>query len=380
MNCSGIGTYKHMLTDRLSEPAGSASSLHIPVISHSIKHPAWTECQITLPACDTDCIRWGHLGPFLNASGESILNADFFVQNACIASLSSERQIKGIAEVGTTLLVSSGVGGGVQIGTLSGVDSTPLYDGERVIGRFFEDDDAKYCWLGGILPAEPAEPRPAQTGQVLHSIQKVLEQVGMHFRDVIRTWFYNDHILDWYDDFNRVRTAFFRQHGITRIPASTGIGISNAAGTALVAKAFAVQPKTGQVAVRRIQSPLQCEASEYGSSFSRAMEVRDSSTRTLYVSGTASIEPAGQTIHAGNAARQIETTMEVVSALMEEAGMVLSDTTRAIAYFRRAEDVAFWHEYCRNKQLPPLPIILVPSDVCRDDLLFEIELDAACAS
>jgi enamine deaminase RidA (YjgF/YER057c/UK114 family) len=109
------------------------------------------------------------------------------------------------------------------------------------------------------------------------------------------------------------------------------------------------------------------------------MEVRDSSTRTLYVSGTASIEPAGRTVHAGNAAKQIETTMEVVCALIEEAGMVLTDTTRAIAYFRHSEHIPLWHDYCRKRQLLPLPIILIPSDICRDDLLFEIELDAARA-
>ena len=125
----------------------------------------------------------------------------------------------------------------------------------------------------------------------------------MHFRHVVRTWFYNENLLAWYAEFNQARTAFFHQHRITRMPASTGIGVANAGGSALVAKAIAVQPKTRFVTVRRIDSPLQREASAYGSSFSRAMEVADRAGRVLYISGTASIFPNGKTAYVGKRRR-----------------------------------------------------------------------------
>jgi len=339
-----------------------------------IKHRAWTEFQLTLSDSQPDGFQ--AMDSFLNETGSFLLHADFFGPAERVAFISSELLERGISGPATRLLQVAGVGGGMQMSAVSGLETTLLYDGERMIGRFFEDADAKYCFMGDVQPWDPAASRSEQTGQVLQTIQTVLAGVGMHFKDVVRTWFYNDRILDWYDDFNRVRTAFFEHHGITRMPASTGIGAPNASGTALVAKVIAVQPKTGDVRIQRIHSPLQCEAPEYGSAFSRAMEVSDSLVRTIYVSGTASIEPAGRTVHVGNAAGQIEKTMEVVHALLAAAGMDWSNTSRAIAYFRNTDDISHWHDYCRNRQLPPLPVILMPSVICRDDLLFELELDA----
>ena len=365
-----------MLTDHPSPPQ-AASLLNSTVISCRMKHRGWTEHLLSSSVSVPEQFLFEQLKPIVEAGGV-IAGTDLFGQAEYTSSSSGELQILGFQSPGTTLVLESDAdAGGMQIGTLSGVDSKPLYNGGRIVGHFFEDADAKYCVLSGVLPADTTSSRTTQEEQVLQSIQDTLAGVGMDFRDVVRTWFYADRILDWYDDFNRVRTAFFKRHGITRIPASTGIGAANAAGAALVAKAIAVLPKNGNVTIQVIRSPLQCEATNYGSTFSRAIEVRDSSLRTVYVSGTASIEPGGKTIHVGNAAGQIEKTMEVIDALLEEAGMELVDTVRAIAYFRRSGDIPLWREYCRKRQFPPLPILLVPSDICRDDLLFEIELDAA---
>jgi len=56
--------------------------------------------------------------------------------------------------------------------------------------------------------------------------------------------------------------------------------------------------------------------------------------------------------------------------------MNFSDSTRAIAYFRHQEHIPLLDQYCRSRRLPPLPVILTQCDICRDNLLFEIELDA----
>jgi len=106
------------------------------------------------------------------------------------------------------------------------------------------------------------------------------------------------------------------------------------------------------------------------------MEVAGPRSRSLYISGTASIEPGGKTVHVGDTARQIEKTMEVVVAILAHSGMELTDTTRAIAYFRHSADISLWSDYCRSRQLSQLPVIVTQCDICRDDLLFEIELDA----
>ena len=315
---------------------------------------------------------------FLRRDGATLLGVDIFCDESGLDAMGRELLDGGIDAPQTVLRVEPGTPGGIQLSTLTGVQSSPLFYGDSIIGRVFEDDGAVWCFLGDVRAATNSISRTAQAAEVLDIIQNTLAGIGMDFRDVARTWFYIDHILDWYTDFNQVRTSFFRQHGIHLMPASTGVGVANLAGAAPTAKALAVRPKTGAVTVRRIDSPLQCEAIDYGSAFSRAMEISDASSRVLYVSGTASIEPGGKTIHPGRAALQIGKTMEVVGALLERAGMNFAHTTRGIAYFRHAEHIPLWNEYCRLRHLTRLPIITTRCDICRDDLLFELELDAAC--
>lgn len=338
----------------------------------------WTEHQLTFPAPFSTNAISRQLEALL-ADGGAICHIDLFGGPKSLAAIREEVRRLKIAAPETAVLSASDAYGGMQVRAVDGVIPTPVFQGGRIIGNIFEDSGAKYCILGDVRPSDLSAPRDAQANEVFHIIQDALDGAGMHFRDVVRTWFYNDRILDWYPDFNRVRTAFFKSHGIVRMPASTGIGAANPAGTALVAKAIAVLPKTDAVTIRRVESPLQCDAFSYGSAFSRAMEVATPRSRSIYVSGTASIEPGGKTIHAGNTVRQIETTMEVVEALLTYAGMDIADTTRAIAYFRHPEQMRLWQEYCQTRQLPPLPVIVTQCDICRKDLDFEIELDATRA-
>jgi enamine deaminase RidA (YjgF/YER057c/UK114 family) len=277
----------------------------------------------------------------------------------------------------TRLRVEEGAPGGSQLRVISGVTPRMIRVGGRTLGRWFEDENARYCTLGNILPDDVGAPKNEQTLQVLETMQRALGEAGMDFHDVVRTWFYNEDILGWYAPFNRARREFFERNSITRIPASTGIGVANAAGAALVGKLIAVSPKNDKVTIRRVESPLQCDAAAYGSAFARAMEVADPVVRMLYVSGTASIAPGGETVHATDTLKQIAKTMEVVTALLENNGMALGDTVRAIGYFRKREDIPLWKYFCARAGLPPIPILLTESTVCRRNLLFEIELDAA---
>lgn len=267
---------------------------------------------------------------------------------------------------------------GLQVHALSGVETRPVRHAGRVVGVTYEDQWARYCVLAGLQPSAATAPREAQAAETMELMHAVLGQVGMGFPNVFRTWFYLDDILDWYDEFNDVRNRFFKQHGIydRLVPASTGIGGSNAAGKAVVADLMAVQPKSDAFSIRALPSPLQCPALEYGSSFSRAVEIRVPGERRVLVSGTASIEPGGATIHVGDVAAQVATTMEVVEAILQARGLGWKDTVRAIAYFKHAADRPLFDAHCRQHRLPDLPVIVTKNDICRDDLLFEIEVDA----
>ncbi len=200
----------------------------------------------------------------------------------------------------------------------------------------------------------------------------------MDFSRVLRTWFYNDDILGWYADFNRVRTAFFKDHGVFDglVPASTGIGARNPFGAALTASLIAVKPKNTDVKSFAVPSPLQCPALEYGSSFSRAVEYTAPDHRRLWISGTASIEPGGATVHLGDVVGQVKLTMEVVEAILTSRNMSWTDVSRGLAYARYADQAGAFSDYCRTRPLPDFPVMLTNNVVCRDDLLFEIEVDA----
>lgn len=267
---------------------------------------------------------------------------------------------------------------GTQIWAVSGTVVTRLLHEGDVTGSLFEDPYATYCRLGGIVPTCLSPDRGGQADAVLKQMEATLSAGHMHFTDTVRTWFYLDDILSWYGDFNRARDAFFRDHNIFNglVPASTGIGAANVSRSALVAGLLAARPKNGCVTASPVPSPLQCPAIDYGSSFSRAVEIDLPDHRRLYISGTASIAPDGRTIHVGSAPAQITKTMAVVAAILESRGMQWTDVVRGIAYVKNVGDIPLYTSYCQARGLPLLPVVVMNSIICRGDLLFELEVDA----
>ncbi|MGV8094211.1 MAG: RidA family protein [Mangrovibacterium sp.] len=245
------------------------------------------------------------------------------------------------------------------------------------VGTRYEDENAEYCFLGDIFPVDKNLSPSGQTLQTLENIRKALISIGMSFSQVVRTWFYLDKLYDWYSEFNEIRTTFYREQGVfdNLIPVSTGIGASNLHGTHLVANVLAVKPKHPGVHILSVPSPLQCEATEYKSSFSRAVEIRFPTHRQLYISGTASIDRNGNSIHEGNINSQIDATMKVVQQIIESRSMNWCDAVRAIAYFKDINHVSEFCDYCQKNHIPSFPVCYCQSDICRPELLFEIEID-----
>jgi enamine deaminase RidA (YjgF/YER057c/UK114 family) len=267
---------------------------------------------------------------------------------------------------------------GMQLWAISGLPIQPVWLDGSLVGSVFEDDSAHYCRLGGVGPENLMSPPADQARQTFERLEAGLQAAGMGFGDVLRTWFFNDRILSWYPEFNRARDAFFTERRTYEglVPASTGIGGGNPEGAALTSGLFAVQPKSGYVRCQAVPSPLQCAPMTYGSAFSRAVELVTPGVCRLFVSGTASIAQGGGTDCLGNADGQVARTMEVVEAILDSRGMGWSHVSRAIAYFKHIEDVHSFERYCSSQIDFTLPVLLVHADVCRDDLLFEIEVDA----
>ena len=209
-------------------------------------------------------------------------------------------------------------------------------------------------------------------------METALQHANMDFSNVVRTWLYLDRLLSWYGEFNQSRTAFFKERGAFErlIPASTGIGASNPFGAALACGALAIRPRRSGLRICEVDSPLQRPATEYRSSFSRAVEVACSDHRLLTISGTASISPDGKSMFAGDVVRQIHRTLDVVEAILNSRGMNWDNTIRAVGYFHDIQALPLFDACCRERGIAPLPLKPAHTTICRADLLFEMELDA----
>ena len=267
---------------------------------------------------------------------------------------------------------------GVQVFAVSPRRIKRIEWNNRIVGCVFNDGAARHCLLGGIGPSNVVAPKPEQTKQTLQNLEAQLREAGFALGDVVRTWFYLDDILSWYGDFNKARTEIYekRRFRIGSLPASTGVSGKNPAGAALAVAAWAMQPLENSFRVEEIASPMQCPAPAYGSSFSRAVEITTPVGRRLLISGTASIAPGGKTLWIGDVRQQIELTMEVVEAILKSRGMGFENTARATVYFKNRDDAAAFTGWSNRHGGQLLPAVLVHCDICRDDLLFEIELDA----
>lgn len=276
---------------------------------------------------------------------------------------------------------------GVQVFTVARAEVERVRMGNRIAACVFSDGAMRHCVIGGLTPSLGVDSPASAARRTFELLEWTLAHAGFDLGDLVRTWFYLDDLLAWYDAFNRVRAEVYgRTHFRAGcLPASTGVAARNPAGAALTAAAWAMQPLSGVARVVEVPSPMQGPAWAYGSWFSRAVEVIEGdgagigtgTTRRLWISGTASIAPDGRTLHPGMAHAQIEHTMRVVGAILDSRGYGFGDVTRAVAYFKSASAAALFGAWLERRELRRLPVVPAVCGICRGDLEFEIELDAA---
>jgi len=168
--------------------------------------------------------------------------------------------------------------------------------------------------------------------------EDLLQQAGMGFHDVVRTWIHLRHIDRDYGDLNRARRAFFATRGIDPVPASTGIGGGPVAEAHdLCLGVYAV--KAGCPTVRTVMTSRTLnEAAEYGADFVRGMKVPETNKVALHLSGTASIDEQGRTAHPGDFQAQADRMLVNIAALLERQGADFGDVVSAITYLKHPAD------------------------------------------
>jgi enamine deaminase RidA (YjgF/YER057c/UK114 family) len=123
------------------------------------------------------------------------------------------------------------------------------------------------------------------------------------------------------------------------------------------------------------------EAYDYArpSSFSRGMRIDLNGLTILLISGTASIDESGESVHAGDFRAQMRRTFFNITALLKAEAATWKDIVRTTCYLRDIErDYAAFNQertaFYREEGLDPLPASTgIQAILCRPELLIEIE-------
>jgi enamine deaminase RidA (YjgF/YER057c/UK114 family) len=208
--------------------------------------------------------------------------------------------------------------------------------------------------------------------------ERLLQQAGMEFSDVVRAWIHMRDIDRDYGELNRARRDFFAARGIDPAPASTGIGGAPVTDDHdLCLGVYAVVKRDGRPTTRVVMtSPTLNEAPQYGADFVRGMRVEEANKVTLYVSGTASIDEQGRTAHVGDLDAQADRMLVNIAALLQRQGATFSDVVHAITYLKHPADAARLRGRLSSAGFEGFPHALVVAPVCRADLLCETEVIA----
>jgi enamine deaminase RidA (YjgF/YER057c/UK114 family) len=212
-----------------------------------------------------------------------------------------------------------------------------------------------------------------QAWAMLHAAARLLARCGLDFRDVVRTWIHLRDIDRDYDALNAARREFFQQCGIERRPASTGVEGGPFPAEHVCALRLDAVKRSPRRDVTTMSTPYLNEAWSYGADFSRGLKVVEANKITLHVSGTASIDEAGRTVHAGDFEAQAERMLDNIESLLGSQGAGFASLVSGVAYLKRAEDAAALRAAFARRGFDGFPCAVVEAALCRPDLLCETE-------
>ena len=225
---------------------------------------------------------------------------------------------------------------------------------------------------------------PLQARRLLAKANRILKEQGAAYRDVARTWFYLNDILSWYAAFNKTRTGMYQEFGLLpqdgdqdrKLPSSTGIQGATPSGAAAALDLLAVIPANkSQPSIRQLSSPGQPEAFTYGSAFSRGALMEGPGVSLVQVSGTAAIDAQGQSLYPNDIRAQIDCTLEKIELLLGQVGATLGDVAAASVFVKQPQHAQVYWERAAARGLQDLPAVVMVADICRGELLFEMDAE-----
>ena len=222
-----------------------------------------------------------------------------------------------------------------------------------------------------------------QTKKLLEDYQEWLQAKGCTMKDhCLRTWFFISDIDTNYPAFAKTRTDYFRELGMdetTHYLASTGIeGRNGAPGSYVTMDAYAVNGlEPSQITYLQATTHL-IPAKTYGVTSERGVALQFEDRRHIFISGTASIDAAGNIVEPGNIRGQTLRMWENVEVLLAQADATWQDVAQIIVYLRRQEDLPLVRALFTSR-FPDIPTLIVMGKVCRPAWLIEMECMAIYA-
>ena len=261
--------------------------------------------------------------------------------------------------------------------------------------RYLRITTAHYTEIiaGGLYADDLTLPVREQSEQVFGKAEEILKAEQMSFGDIVRQWNYLERITDivygnqCYQDFNDIRSQFYASsEWASGYPAATGIGTQHGG---ILVDFNAVK---GGIEIIPLDNDWQRAAHVYSDEvlishrtdaekgtpkFERGKSLSDHQQEMIYISGTAAIR-GEESIVTGDVLVQTEITLENIQHLigLEEGREKLPEHSGKLellrVYLKHEEDAKIVKEDM-DKLCPDVPIVYLYADVCREELLVEIE-------
>ena len=264
-----------------------------------------------------------------------------------------------------------------------------------------ESDDNKEIWAGGVSSYKYPDDTRKAAESAFEIMVSLLAGENMTLDNLVRQWNYIGDILTVkngvqnYQVFNEVRNDYYSKYRkIAGYPAATGVGMKH--GGVILDFCALIPGKSTQI--KAVDNPNQVNAYSYGQQvligkkgdtpkhppqFERALLIADGNDVLLHVSGTASI--IGQkTMGKGDVAEQTIVTLENIKKLTDTERLnqlvpgaypYHNKYSLFRVYIKNQEDIGIVRKIC-SEHFPSLPATYIEADICRDDLLMEIEAEA----
>ncbi len=217
-----------------------------------------------------------------------------------------------------------------------------------------------------------------QTRTIFSNLSAALHNQGMTIRNnMVRTWIFVRDVDNHYKGMVKARREFFETIGLTaktRYIASTGIEGKTARPDTLVhLDAVSVQNIKEEQIVRMTAHENLSDTIKYGVTFERGFRIRYGDRSHIFISGTASIDAAGNTIYISDIRKQTERTLDNIEALLKPQDATMEDMQYLIIYLRNTKHWTQIQDILMTRIPDSVAIIPVEAPVCRPNWLIEIE-------